>query len=102
MSTLLNHFLKCFFFYDKPVVEVKWNDKKGMKTKVIYNSQFKRFKTMDDLIRYLDIPVYQKYIIKYKTTMINPWDRVSIYKDFEVVNGEKRIQVKMKKLYGSY
>jgi hypothetical protein len=100
MSTLLNHFLKCFFFYDKPVVEVKWNDKKGMKTKVIYNSQFKRFKTMDDLIRYLDIPVYQKYIIKYKTTMINPWDRVSIYKDFEVVNGEKRIQIKMKKLYG--
>jgi hypothetical protein len=100
MSTLLNHFLKCFFFYDKPVVEVKWNDKKGMKTKVIYNSQFKRFKTMDDLIRYLDIPVYQKYIIKYKTTMINPWDRISIYKDFEVVNGEKRFQIKMKKLYG--
>ena len=100
MSTLLNHFLKCFFFYDKPVVEVKWNDKKGMKTKVIYNSQFKRFKTMEDLIRYLDIPVYQKYIIKYKTTMINPWDRISIYKDFEVVNGEKRFQIKMKKLYG--
>ena len=100
MSTLLNHFLKCFFFYDKPVVEVRWNDKKAMKTKVIYNSQFKRFKTMDDLIRYLDIQVYQKYIIKYKTTMINPWDRVSIYKDFEVINGEKRIQIKMKKLYG--
>jgi len=100
MSTFLNHFLKCFFFYDKPVVEVKWNDKKGMKTKVIYNSQFKRFKTMDDLIRYLDIQVYQKYVIKYKSTMINPWDRISIYKDFEVINGEKRFQIKMKKLYG--
>ena len=101
IGSIFNHFLKCFYFYDKPVVEVRWKYEKGMKTKVIYTSQFKRFKTMDDLIRYLDIPIYQKYIIQYKTTMINPWDRVTIYKEFEVIYGVKRIKFNMKKLYGS-
>jgi len=94
--------LRCMFFYDKPFVEVTWTDDTKTKTVVVYTSEFKRFKTMDDLFRFAEMPVYQKYTIISEFRVIHPWDTIIIYNELEIaVNNKKQFHVKMKRLYGN-
>ena len=94
--------LRCMFFYDKPILEITWTNESKTKTIIIYNNQFKRLKSMNDLFRYSKIPVYQKYTIVNEFRIINPWEPIIFFKELEiVVNNKKQFHVKMKRLYGN-
>ena len=99
---MLYRLLRCIFFYDKPFLEVTWTDETKTKTIIIYTSEFKRLKSMDDLFRIAKIPVYQKYTIISEFKVIHPWDPIRIYNEIEIViNNRKQFTVKMKRLYSS-
>ena len=94
--------LRCIFFYDKPIIEITWTDELKTKTIIIYNSQYKRLKSMDDLFRLAGIPLYQKYTIISEFHVIHPWEKIRIINDIEIaVNNKKQFHVKMKRLYGN-
>jgi len=94
--------LRCMFFYDKPFVEVTWTDDTKTKKVIIYTSEFKRLKSMDDLFRFAEMPVYQKYTIISEFHVVHPWEPIIIYNDMEIaVNNKKQFHVKMKRLYGN-
>lgn len=98
---MLYYFLRCIFFYDKPFVEVIWTGENKTTKKIIYTSQFRTLKTMDDLVRFMDIPIYQKYSILKEFEVVHPWDPARIYSEVEVVCiSKKRFNIKMKRLYG--
>jgi hypothetical protein len=95
--------LRCIFFYDKPFLEVTWTDDKKTKKVIIYTSEFKRLKTMDDLFRFVEMPIYQKkYTIISEFRVIYPWQSIIIFNDMDIaVNNTKQFHFKMKPLYGN-
>jgi hypothetical protein len=100
---MLYRFLECFFFYNKPIVEVFYQrigEPKG--SKIIYTSEFYTFKTMDDLFRSTGLLLPQKYMIKRGTHQYFPWNSVLILDTCELIsNGKPFVQIKMKKIYGA-
>lgn len=94
--------LRCIFFYDKPFLEITWFDGNTTKTKVMYSSEFKLIKTMDDLLRFAEMPLYLKYTILTELAVVHPWESVRIISKAEIVfTNKRRIHLRMKRLYGS-
>lgn len=100
---MLYRFLECFFFYDKPIVEVFYQRIGAPKgSKIIYTSEFHTFKTMDDLFRSTGLLLPQKYSIKRGKIMYFPWNSVLILDTCEIIsNGNTLSKIKMKKIYGA-
>lgn len=100
---MLYRFLECLYFYDKPIVEVFYQrDGEPKRRKIIYKSEFRKFKTMDDLLRSTGLLLPQKYMIKRGTYQYFPWNSVLILDTCEVLcNGKPLVQIKMKKIYGA-
>ena len=88
--------LKCFY-KDEPFVEVKFHASMRRKPVIIGKNKFKSFKTMDDLILFLQF--YDDYDIEIQNEIMNKYSRIMIHKEFCLVKETKRIQMRMRALY---
>lgn len=93
-----------FACYDPPFVKVCYSNKKVR----IGKKRFKSFRTMDDLIRYLEIlPPGQSYKLKSAAYgELAPWDDIRIFRELTVSTVEKKelrfITLFCTPLYGSF
>jgi hypothetical protein len=64
---------------------------------IIGKNKFKSFKTMGDLILFLQF--YGDYDIEVKNEIMNKYSRIMIHKEFCLVKETQRIQMRMRALY---
>ena len=89
-------YLKCFY-KDEPFVEVKFQASMRRRPVIIGKNKFKSFKTMDDLILFLQF--YGDYNIEVNNEFINKYTRTMIYKDFCLLKQNQCIHLRMRALY---
>jgi hypothetical protein len=89
-------YLKCFY-KDEPFVEVKFQVSMRRRPVIIGKNKFKSFKTMGDLILFLEF--YGDYDIEVENEIMNKYSRIIIHKEFCLVKEAQRIQMRMRALY---
>jgi hypothetical protein len=93
--------LECLFFFNKPIVEIYcYSASTQTVSKIIYQSEFEKLKSMDDLFRAADIYLPKKYSVKWNLLVYNPWSPVTILDHCEIVTDKILFYIQMKKIYG--
>lgn len=88
--------LKCFY-KDEPFVEVKFQASMRRKPVIIGKNKFKSFKTMGDLILFLEF--YGEYDIEVKNEFISKYSSIMIYKELCLLKEAQCIHLRMRALY---